>query len=216
MDRSFKTRMYVIIALFAAIVVIVLIGFATRLGKTAVTIKTIPADSKITINGKSAGAGMAYLKPGVYHFKAELDGWLPDEQTIKISGKSTAVYLLPTPNSDKATQWINDHPNLTLERESLGSEAADQTGTSIRQQNPIINLLPYTDISGPFQIDYGMDPDHNNRLFLLISYSTPDGRQAALKWIRSQGYDPTNLDIRFKDFHNPLLEAKWTVLVWEN
>lgn len=75
----------------------------------------------------------------------------------------------------------------------------------MNEQNPIIEYLPYADVSGPFSIDYGFtDPNDRFKFFILISNATPEGRQKALEWIRAQGVDPSTLDIRYKDYTRTL------------
>ncbi len=61
---------------------------------------------------------------------------------------------------------------------------------------------PITDINGPFTIEYiytknGVD-------YIKIIDSSPQGRMNAMHWLRERGIDPTNLDIQFDDFVNPL------------
>ena len=58
---------------------------------------------------------------------------------------------------------------------------------------------------GPFSLDYGTNPHVKNKVFIEVSDSSPEGRVNALHWIRSHGFDPTDLDIRFDDFSNPLV-----------
>lgn len=69
---------------------------------------------------------------------------------------------------------------------------------------PLAGNIPHVDISGPYSIDYGDGAPGATALPLVISDSTPHGRIAAIEWIRSQGVDPTTIDIRYDEYINPL------------
>ena len=68
----------------------------------------------------------------------------------------------------------------------------------------MISKLPYSDVTGPFTIDYGPSTTRKDGVFLLISDSSPRGRVNAFKWIRQQGYDPTDFEIVYTNVANPL------------
>lgn len=72
---------------------------------------------------------------------------------------------------------------------------------------PLIGKIPRIDITGPYSIDYGGDSS-GNAASLIIYDSTPNGRVAALQWIRAQGVDPTTLDIRYDEYINPLTSGE--------
>ncbi len=61
---------------------------------------------------------------------------------------------------------------------------------------------PITDINGPFTIEYLYTK--NSVDHIKIVDSSPQGRMNAIHWLREHGIDPTDLDIRFDDFTNPL------------
>lgn len=64
------------------------------------------------------------------------------------------------------------------------------------------NSLLIIDINGPFTIEYLYTK--NNVDYIKIADSSPQGRMNALHWLRVRGIDPTDLNIRFDDFTNPL------------
>lgn len=175
----------------------------SRVGETRVSLDVIPKNAQVKINGVESKTGTHYLKPGTYTFSASLDGWKTDSQEIKIT-KPTTVGLIPSPDSVAATELLQDQPELQLERERIGGQRAGQISQALSANNPIIDILPYTEPSGPFSIDYGLSKTDKTRVFLLISDSSPNGRVNALKWLRQQGQDPTNIEMVFSDFINPL------------
>jgi flagellar basal body-associated protein FliL len=65
-----------------------------------------------------------------------------------------------------------------------------------------LHTLPITDINGPFTLEYLYTK--NDVDYLKVSDSSPQGRMNALHWIRENGLDPTDLNVQFEDFTNPL------------
>ena len=41
-----------------------------------------------------------------------------------------------------------------------------------------------------------------------VTTSSPVGREKALDWFRSQGYNPSEINIDFADYHNPLKQGQ--------
>lgn len=210
MLRESSTRKipYLIGALLALVVFYWIILSITRQGETRVTITVVPNDSKIFINNQPAKPGTAYLKPGEYTLKASRSGFKDDVQTIKVGDKPVDTGLIPRPDSDSARKFLEDNPTIQAQREAIGGQRANQKGQQIESKSPIITLLPFTDIAGPFSIDYGPSPDRKDGVFLIVSDSSPEGRTNALRWIKQQGYDPTELEIRFYDFNSPLTPSE--------
>lgn len=170
-------------------------------GKTRIKIEVIPSDAKVYINNKEARSDVVHLKPGSYSFKATRKGFLDDYVTLSIGKQPETISLLPTPNSQYAYDWISDNPDIQLDREAIGGKMSQRVGQEVTKQNPIITLLPYSDLMGPFSIDYGASKLRRNGILLDINNSSPQGRLNAMKWIRSQGYDVTDLEIVFSDYN---------------
>lgn len=175
----------------------------TRLGEVKVSIETLPRNAGVSIDGKLLRRDVVYLRPGEYTFSASAEGWANTTQTLEVK-KGTKVILLPEPRSEEVKNWLKDHPDIQLKREELGGKSFAIKSEQAVQKNPLIGLLPYSQSSPPFRIDFGLSKERKGDIFLLITDSSPNGRQAALKWIRQQGYDPTDLEIVFPDFPNPL------------
>lgn len=195
--------------LAGGIVVLALVFFLastmSHAGKTKVILKVIPADSTIIIDNKPGRAGTLYLKPGSHKFTASRSGFKTSSQDVELGGVEQKISLLPAPVSKEAFQWLSDNPDIQRQREALGSERAAQAGQAALKQTPIIRLLPVTSLQGPFSINYGPSASRKNGTFLVITDSSPKGRAAAIGWIRQHGYDPTDLEIRYQDFINPIV-----------
>lgn len=197
--------LYIIGGLFILLTIFGVAVAISRIGKQPVDITVFPEDAVVYINNQPVGGKTIYLQQGVYVFSAKKTGWSTDTQKVKVSNKPTSVILLPNPDSQEANDWLSN-PEVQTQRESFGGEQANLRGINMRSANPIVNYLPYSDTSGPFEINYGYVGGDIMRIYLIVDYSTPNGRQKALGWIRSKGYNPTTFTIRFSDFKNPLLQ----------
>ena len=176
----------------------------TKQDKIAVEISTIPADATVAIDNKKS-SNTVYLEPGSYTFTAIKEGFKRSDQTIIISEDNNQVALRLEPQSDEAKKWYEENVD-DLELQKIGSIRIKSTSKSYAEKNPVLDFLPKTDITGPFKIDYGLLGEDTYDAYIIISYSTPDGRKKAFDYIRSNGIDPTTLDIRYKEgsFTNPL------------
>lgn len=172
-----------------------------RQGKVAVDILTHPESATVTVNKNRGNTGTNYLPAGTYTFKAEQEGWEPEEITVAISEEVSQVALVLTPVSAAAKEQAK---NDSLEREGLYGIAANTRGLDIRNTHPILNELPYSDTTGPFKIDFGFNRDDKKTPYLVVSYSTPNGRIEAIDWLRENKVDTTTTEIIFEDFRSPI------------
>lgn len=197
-----------VMLILSAVLVAGLAGYAlalkaSRIGETKVSVTAIPATSSIYLNDRPVGAGDIYLKPGVYAFTAKSHGWKDDKLKVEVSDYPVEVGLTPEPDSDEAYRWINVNRELQLQREAIGGLQAERQGNKIAEKSPIVNALPYQDILGPFKVDYGKSDIQDDGIFIEVSSSTPPGRTKFLEWLKQQGQDPTDLEIKYHDFLNP-------------
>lgn len=72
---------------------------------------------------------------------------------------------------------------------------------------PLEYELPYTDINGPFRIQYlYTDKGH---VVIGIDNATPDGRKKALKWLRSKNINPADIIINYLDISQYLASFRY-------
>ena len=191
------------------LVILLIANFAytsiTRSGKTKVDVLVIPKNATIYVDNKKVGSKNLYLKPGEHTFLASAENFQNDSVTLQVGEDSMDVGLLPEPNEDN--NYFEENPRLQQQRETIGALKASQRGDAISKESPILDNLPISDVYGPFKIDYGIVDANTYRTFLTVSDSSPQGRYRALDWIRDQGQDPTDLEIRFPDFSNPLVQG---------
>jgi hypothetical protein len=206
MNNGLK-KMILLLLIPAVLFVVYVAGMAIgHTGKTKVELLVVPRDAAVSVNGQTFTDTTLYLTPGTYTFTAKRDGFDTESQTVDIKGSHHEVDLLAVPNSPVGNAYLNAHPDEEKIREDAGSKSANEAGLALQKKTPLIAQLPYTDITGPFSIDYGPSSTQKNGSFILISDSSPNGRVNALKWIKQQGYDPVNMEIHFDDFTNPLVE----------
>lgn len=193
-------KFYLGIFVLLAIVALILPGIAHH-GKIKVALVAVPADSSIYIDGQKSHAGNLYIKPGQHTFLATRALFSDYKTSLNIRSSQT-IDLLPSPDSQAAKDYLVQHPSVQQQREQIGGQQFANSSQSLAQNNPIITQLPYTDVNGPFTINYGIAGI--NHVYLIVSNSSPNGRKAAIEWLVGQGYNPTTGDIHFADFTNPL------------
>jgi hypothetical protein len=204
MFRNYPKLKLVIGAGILFLLIIVLSLTVAHRGKTKVSVTVAPGDSQVLVNGKEQGAGTLYLEPGKYTFVAKKSGFADDSETVEVKSEPVSVNLVPAPTSPEAFAYLQQNPDVQAAREAIGGQQAQAYGQALKDETPLISQLPYTDINGPFTINYGPSTTRKDGVFLLISNTSPRGRANALKWIRQQGYDPTDLEIIYAGYANPL------------
>lgn len=181
--------------------ILFLFTLESRRGKLPVNIAAFPDSAVINIDDKRFSTGRQYLTPGEHSITASNEGYETLEQTVVVETDGQYIGLILVPESDEAKQQSAEQ---ALERENIGGTIASQRGQLLRERYPLINDLPHFDIAGPYRIEYRFDEDNHDHIYIYINYSVPEGRIAALDWIRSQDYDVEDYDIRFADFDNPI------------
>lgn len=168
----------------------------------SILISSFPSDATITVNGKPYSEGKQIsLSAGNKTIVLQRTGFFEKTITAKVKAGET-THLNVTMNVDP--QFLANGGQLNLDAadtargEGLLGNEIESKGQIITKDNPIIQLLPY--IGSNFRVDYGVsqkNPDSDAQA-LYITAPTAAGRQAALDWIRSQGYDPAKLEIIYQ------------------
>lgn len=200
-----RKYLYIAIGIIGVGIVLLLLIFIPRIGKIPVTIYSLPVDAHITVDDKRSSTGEQYLSPGSYTFKATKKGWSSDTLEIEVSEDNSEVALILEPESDEARSE-SENTNNTDIREQLSSIRANSRGKTVNAKYPVLAKLPYSDTTGPYKIDYGFLKEDAATPYILISYSTPNGRIEALQWLVEQKVDITETEIIFSDFENPINE----------
>ena len=199
--RRSKQIVFVVIGLLLPVITIGFVNVASHSGKHAVLIEIAPSVATATLDGKSIRLGKIYVSDGEHHLRVSLNNFNPVERII--NGDTNSVSIALKPSNAAGEKLFSGNEQYQLEREAVGSQEAE--GRAQKSQTPLISLLPVTSLSGPYKIDYGQSKIRKGGSVIIVSDSSPNGRKNALKWIRSKGFDPAELEIEYADFQNPLL-----------
>lgn len=131
----------------------------------------------------TSGSFIVDLKDIRESYKATYD-WSDNPDNPNVSGYVTTLTCL----SDKKDMIYEDFGC---------KDGSENTGVPLQYQ------LPHADIAGPFKIIYA--GEDGSAIEIAITNSTPNGRQKALEWLRSRGFNPTNIIISYSELHNRLV-----------
>lgn len=190
------------VALFAILMVWTAFTLISRIGKTPLTISVVPSSAKVTANGQQLGDGTYWLAPGSYEISVEKDGFESQKRTVDVAfeKKNNVTALSLMPKSDEAKKWADDHQREYQNNEQFGAIEARENGQYFTNQNPITKNMPFNDPY--FSISYVVNDDQS--IYITVNTPSPRYRFYAIEKIREWGYDPTDFEIVFKDFKNPL------------
>lgn len=201
--QQYKRR--IIVTLTAVFVVITAIfAFTTidHMGKLPVYVSTVPNSATIKFNDVPEGNGTQWMPAGTYAVTVQKDGFETVKRTVIIDDKKSqnvvAISLVAVSNDAK--KWANDHATDYSKNEAYGAIEASMNGDYFTTRNPITTKLPYVD---PY-FTLGYVSHDNQTISLTVETPSPRYRYFAIEKLRQMGYDPTDFDIVFKDFHNPL------------
>jgi hypothetical protein len=209
-----------LVLIFASLVALIT-GYSVtasvlRSGKTRVELIVIPSSVEVAVNNKRVSSRTLYLEPGDYVFKARGEGFKEYTEEVLVENNPLEVGLVPEPITAAARKQTTSNPDIQIQREAIGGENAARKGERLRRETPLLTQLPRMDVgagdpsAGAYEIHYGPAANRKDGVFIEIVNSSPNGRKSALKWIREQGQDPTDLEIRYTDFSNPLGIARGT------
>ncbi len=192
-----------ILLIFFPALLIVLIAYILHQSflSAQIAVSVAPGDSSITINNKAHKAGLFKVRPGTYAIKVSHPGFTEVSQTIEvIKGQKKFVGYIMTPNSSSTASWYQTHPKDQQIIESISGQVTDQSSKDQIKRLGLIKELPLIDQL--FRIDYGQSLQHPKdptAIAIYIKYYSETGKQQALDWIKFKGYDPSKLEIIYKN-----------------
>ncbi|MGW1341722.1 PEGA domain-containing protein [Kribbella sp. NPDC002412] len=191
-------RLFVLSGTVVVIALIVLGGILLFRGNPehTLTVKSIPNDLTLTVDGKQVPAnGEIKLKEGKHTLTGERRGFQSYTQTIEISEDSQyKMYLFS--NSAEGRAWEKQHPGEQLEAEAESGRRFDELNRRLAAKYPILQELPY--IGPGFTINQGLSQAHPGDpeyLAFYIKITDSEGQKKALEWLTGHGYDPDNLEL---------------------
>ena len=197
-----KNKIFIIIAVFLLVIALFSSLYLSRINKTAVRIEMFPVDTNLRIDGHRVGRGTAYFKPGTYEIEASRKGFKSYSGTVEIDTAATPIAIMLDPESNEAKKIFTDHQADYNRAREVSYEALQKSNTLFNEKNPIISKLPYKTFM--YQIGYIRDATDPTGMSIIVTiYASETYRQAALYRIYQLGFDPTDLNIVFKDYENP-------------
>jgi len=202
-DTNSNLLKIIIISIFAIAVVYFLYISIARLDKVAVHLETFPADTKVVIDDKNFKRGTIYLEPGVHTINASHSEFKSYSETIEINSETTSFAIMLDPSTDKGREMLNTTHRRDYDRaRELSYKIKGEEGARFSEENPITKVLP--DKSFIYSIGYIGDQSDPSGNSIIVTIDANEGyRQAALNRIHQLGYDPTDLNILFRDYENP-------------
>jgi hypothetical protein len=176
-------------------------------GKVRVEISTAPSDAIVMINGKTTSAKVHYLEPKKYTFSASKDGFETHTETIYLTEDQTEadVALSLIALTDDAKSEADKNMEQYLRNEGIAGKQKSADGLRFREKNPIVEKLPYKTLL--YTIGYRSDKTDPSGMSIIIEVDTTEGRRAdVVAQIERWGYDPTKLNIQFRNYENPFDE----------
>ncbi len=189
-----------ILLLTVSIVLIILIFFIfNSSGKNArIKLLIVPTQATILINGNSFSNGVINLKPGKYTLKASYSGFKSEQESFVLKPKqSLIVGLVLLPNSPKTANFYKLHPNQEQLSEAVADNLTNQFSQQSTNNEPIIKFLPHNGPNYSYSINYANNPNNPTKPFIQITANNQLSIDAAIEWIRSLGYQISNLNLQF-------------------
>lgn len=204
MEITENQKKHIILALSvlcAAMLCFIIAAVIERAGKTPVSFITSPDEVQVEFNDqKITGSKTVYLKPGEYSFKATRSGFRENiiQTTVKDKPVRVVFTLIPIGNVSKSEKSTN-----VSKIDKITTEALEKEQTTLAEANPIIKKLPIKNFI--YSIGYRADPDKENSI--IVEIDAPKGyKNAAVNEIKRAGFDPSKLNINFRDYANPFTE----------
>lgn len=167
-----------------------------------ITLEFAPKSSVATLNGRRVRAGTIRVRPGAMNIRVEKDGFETQSKTFTAEGShNTYVGIALLSNDPSTADWYDNNPEDNIILQAIyGTNYTDAAETGTKSL-PLIERLPYFGAGYEYQIDYGIDPDESKKdtETIFITVYKPGGKEAALDWIRREGYDVSKLKIIYYD-----------------
>ena len=194
----------ILILLSASTLVYGAITYVNRYDTTPVYLLTSPDKAEITTgNQKFIGSQVAYLKPGTYNFKASRSGFKDENINVEVKkGNPLRIIFALTPTTEEAIKELQSSSKTSeIDRATTDRLANEQK--KLEDANPIIKKLPIKNLI--YSIGYKADPNRKNGV--IVEIDTIEGyRNAAINKIKEQGFNPSKLNITFRNYANTFTE----------
>lgn len=171
-------------------------------GKAKVVISLVPNDAQLYINSNKVSSGTHYLTPGEYSITASKEGYGQYKKTFTITDEERSIPISLMPQSDQAKSEAEKNDDSYLKNEGIAGKQADTDGKRFREKNQIVSELPYKTLL--YTIGYQSDISDPSGMSIIVTVEASEGMRAdVVAQIARWGYDPTELNIQFRNYRNP-------------
>lgn len=207
---SRRTKVLIIVGILGVLILLVLL--LINRSNFYVEVKVLPEDSTLTLDGQPIEPGRVELSPGEHTFVASREFFGDATETINTDNISSGhiVFLLPSPDTPEALQWLQQNPEVQRERENLGGQQFNQDAAHVAENYPYVEEeLPYRSLD--FNVDYGFDENRVIKLVVTIFLpaAVPEGtpehaqqferiKENAIQYMRDIGVDVDNTNIEYR------------------
>ena len=178
--------------------------YTSRINTVPVFLLVSPNKAEITVeNKKIIGSQIIYLEPGIYDFKASRDGFKSETVHIEVKkDKPLRIVFSLIPITQEAIKELKSS-SRGAEIDKITTDKLVDEQKALEDANPIIKKLPIKNLI--YSIGYRVDPNIPNGI--IIEIDTIEGyRNAAINKIKEQGFDPSKLNIVFRNYANAFKE----------
>ncbi|WP_369000378.1 hypothetical protein TM074_00020 [Candidatus Nanosynbacter sp. TM7-074] len=178
--------------------------YTSRINTVPIFLLVSPNKAEITVeNKKIIGSQIIYLKPGTYDFKAFRDGFKSETIHVEVKkNKPLRIVFSLIPITQEAIKELKSS-SRGAEIDKITTDKLVDEQKALEDANPIIKKLPIKNLI--YSIGYRVDPNIPNGI--IVEIDTIEGyRNAAINKIKEQGFDPSKLNIVFRNYANAFKE----------
>lgn len=154
-----------------------------RLNKIKLNIAATPQDSIVIINSNIAQINDIYLQPGKYMISVIKDGYFEYRKEYDINKEIDKISIKLIEKTEK----------------TISSLIFSRDYDKVIAKYPIVKQLPYDS----FLIKISYSPDSTMSMFVVEVTAYEGYRKTAIDKIKDWGYQPSELNIKFKNYENP-------------
>lgn len=195
-----RTKILIAFVGFLVVIIsfwIILLDGREKADMGTITTAITPSVATITIDGQKVKEGSVKVEPGRHAVAFSYKGFTPASRQVTVA-KNEEVFVgeILAPSSPETQNWYLEHPEDRQKAEGISSSDYGQLVKTVSQKYPILADLPVAESS--FRIDYGKSqkqPDNVEAVGIYIRAIDQQGRDDALNWIRTFGYDPDDYEI---------------------
>ena len=203
-NKKLLIAMAGIIILFL-IVLLVSLAVGNR-DMATLKILVAPTSSNITLNGRKYENGTYEVEAGEYEVKIEKEGFIANEQTIKLEKDKEFLLTFALYANDENIEWYQEHEEDLAILNTIGDRRAEEEARVYIRKYPAITKLPirhamyldgYYDET-EFRIDGGWFEGCKSEFCIKITDETHNSYEKAYQALRDNGINPDDYEIIYE------------------